>query len=68
MQKLYVQIRNLWFALEGKKTYLLATIGTLVNLLVVVNPSAISQAQLLKIDGILIALGGAALRAGINKV
>ena len=54
--------------LEGKKTYLLATAGTLLNLLVIIDPSALTQAQLLKIDGILIALGGAAIRAGITKV
>lgn len=54
--------------LSGKKTYLLALAGTILNILVIVDPTLLTQSQILKIDGVLVALGGAALRAGINKV
>ena len=54
--------------LEGKKTYLLATAATILNLTVILYPHLLTQPEILKIDGILIALGGAAIRAGISKV
>lgn len=63
LNKIY-RLKNL---LEGKKTYLLALAGTVLNILVIVDPTLLTQPQILKVDGILIALGGAALRASVPK-
>lgn len=54
--------------LEGRKTYLLALTGTVLNILVIVDPTLLTQSQILKIDGVLVALGGAALRASVSKI
>lgn len=64
LEKLY----KLKVFLEGRKTYLLALVGTVMNILVILDPTLLTQSQILKIDGVLVALGGAALRAGLNKV
>lgn len=53
-------------ALEGKKTYLVAFVGALLNLLVAFN--VLSVENLEQINVLLGALGLATLRAGVNKV
>jgi len=60
------QIKGYWKALRGRKTYIVATVGTLLNLLIIIDPTAFTQSQIVKIDGVLIFLGGAALRAAIK--
>lgn len=64
MQKL----KNFIKTLEGKKTYILSTVTVFLNVLVAIDPNLLNQNTLLKIDGVLIALGGAALRASIGRV
>lgn len=51
--------------LEGKKTYVVAFVAALVNLLVAFN--VLNTEQLNQINVVLGALGLAALRAGITK-
>lgn len=51
---------------EGKKTYLIVAITAVLNLLVAFN--AISVDHLAQVNAVLVALGGAAIRAAINKV
>lgn len=52
--------------LEGRKTYTIAAITALINLAVAFG--WISPDHLEQINMVLVAFGGAALRAGINKV
>lgn len=62
------KLKTYWQLLEGKRTYLLATTGTILNIIMIVYPHLLTQAQILKIDAVLIALGGAAIRSSINRV
>jgi len=59
-------IRDLLLSLEGRKTYIIATIAAVLNVLVLFN--VITVDQLTQINVVLAALGLAALRAGVNKV
>jgi hypothetical protein len=52
--------------LEGKKTYIIAFVTAGLNLAVAFN--WVSVDNLSQINVILVALGGAAIRAGIDKV
>lgn len=52
--------------LSGKKTYIIAVVIAVLNLLVAFN--VISPENLEQINLILVALGFGALRAGVNKV
>lgn len=65
MYKLFSKIEDLKYFLEGKKTYLVAFITAAVNLLVALG---VSVPHINEINMVLVALGGAAIRAGINKV
>jgi hypothetical protein len=67
MNKLLNKLVDFWFFLDGKKTYIVATVTTVVNVLLVVDPTLLSPGALLKLDAVLVALGGAALRHGMNK-
>ncbi len=51
--------------LDGKKTYIIAVVTAVLNLLVAFN--AISVEHLTAVNAVLVALGGAAIRAGIAK-
>jgi len=51
--------------LEGKKTYIIAFITAAINLAVALN--LVSVSHLAQVNAILVALGGAAIRAGISK-
>ncbi len=68
MNKLITWIYQLKALIEGKKTYLIATATTILNVVVVLYPNLLTTSQILKINAILIALGGAALRASISRV
>lgn len=68
MRKTLAQIQRLVWFLDGKKTYLVTAAGTLLNLWLSFNPNALSADQILKIDAVLVFLGGAALRAAVKKV
>jgi len=59
-------IRTFLDLLSGKKTYILAIVTAVLNLAVACN--WISVDYINQINFILIALGGAALRAGVAKV
>jgi len=62
------KLKQLWLSFEGRRTYIIATVGTVLNVVVVLYPTLLTQSQLLKIDAVLVALGGAALRSAINGV
>jgi hypothetical protein len=53
--------------LKGKKTFIVALVSAVFNLLVVFNYVTVTPDQLLAINGVLVALGGAAIRLGINN-
>lgn len=53
------------FALEGKKTYIVAFVLAALNLAVAFD--LISPANLEQINLVLVALGFGAIRAGVNK-
>lgn len=53
-----------WFS--GKKTYIIALIGAVLNFAVVMNWITVDQVA--EINALLLALGLGALRAGVNKV
>lgn len=59
-------ISNARAFVEGRKTYIVAFVAALLNLLVAFN--VISVEQLEQVNMVLAALGLAALRAGVNKV
>lgn len=61
------KLKQYWFLLEGRKTYLVASAGTILNLLVMLYPSLLAPTTVLKLDGILAALGGAAIRSSIGR-
>lgn len=56
---------ELWYKVDGYKTYIIAIVAAVLNLLVALN--AISPEHLAQINMVLAALGGAALRSGIKK-
>lgn len=62
------KLKVYWSYLDGKRTYLIGSLTTLLNVFVVLYPSALSQADLIKLDGILVALGGMAIRSSISKL
>lgn len=62
MQKL----QDLYYRLDGYKTYIIAIVAAVVNLLVALG--WLTTEHLDTINVILVALGGAAIRAGIKKV
>lgn len=62
-----LKLKSYWKLLEGKKTYLVALAGTVLNVLVAIDPTVLTQADLLKLDGVLVALGGAALRSAVTR-
>lgn len=68
MKLVWNKLITLWFYLEGKRTYIIATIGGLLNLLVVLDSTLLTPAELVKIDAVLAFLGGAAMRSAINRV
>lgn len=54
--------------LMGRKTYLVTTAGFLLNLWLVINPTALSMKEIVIINSILVFLGGAALRSAVSRV
>lgn len=54
--------------IDGKKTYIVAVVTAVFNLLVAFNVITLSPEEMLAINGVLVALGGAAIRSGINKL
>jgi hypothetical protein len=62
------RVEDLLYFLQGKKTYIVTTVGGLFNLWLMVNPSALTASQVLKVNAVLVFLGGAALRAAVTKV
>lgn len=61
------KLKLYWKKLEGRRTYLIASVGTILNVAIALYPNLLSSTELLKIDGVLVALGGAALRASISR-
>lgn len=59
-------LRSVLDVLDGKKTYIIAIITAVLNLAVACG--WISVDYINQINFILVALGGAALRAGVSKV
>jgi hypothetical protein len=59
-------LRTILDVLDGKKTYILAIVTAVLNLAVACG--WISVDNLTQINFILVALGGASLRAGVAKV
>lgn len=51
--------------LSGYKTYIVALVGAVLNLAVALN--WVSMDNLAEVNAVLVALGGAALRAGVSK-
>lgn len=68
MHNLIQKLKQYWNYLDGKKTNLVASVTILLNVFVVLYPNALTQADLIKIDGILVALGGAAIRSSISRL
>ena len=66
LSKLTSTFDRVVFALEGRKTYIIATTTAVLNIAVAFN--MINPAHLAQINAVLVALGGMAIRAGINKV
>lgn len=62
------KLKVYWSYLEGRKTYIVGAVGTLLNLFVVVYPNALTPPEVLKLNGVLIALGGMAIRSSISKL
>jgi hypothetical protein len=60
------KLANVLFVLDGKKTYLVALITALLNLLVAFN--VLSVEHLTQVNVVLASLGLGALRAGVSKV
>ena len=54
-------------SLSGRKTYIVAVVAAVFNLLVALNVVQLTPDQLLAVNGVLVALGGAAIRSGINN-
>lgn len=61
------KLKQYWYLLEGKRTYLLATVGTILNIVVILYPTLLAPSTILKIDGVLVALGGAAIRSAVSR-
>lgn len=61
------KIKKFWLLLEGRKTYLVGSAATLLQIFVVLYPNALTLPELAKIDGILVALGGMALRSAVTR-
>ena len=52
--------------LQGKKTFIVALVNAVFNVLVAFNYVTVTPEQLLAINGVLVALGGATIRLGMN--
>lgn len=61
------KLKLLWTTLEGKRTYALATITAILNILLAIYPTLLTTSQLMKLDAVLIALGGAAIHSAIVR-
>lgn len=68
MHNIIHKLKVYWNLLEGRKTYLVGAVDTLLNLFVVVFPNTLTPAEVLKLNGLLIALGGMAIRSSISKL
>lgn len=58
---------NILEILQGKKTYIISVVGALINVLEVFEVLDLTNEQLFAINGLILALLGATLRAGIKK-
>lgn len=67
MSQLLSKLKGYWKALEGKKSYLIATAGTILNIVVILYPTLLAPSTILKLDGILVALGGVAIRSAVSR-
>lgn len=61
------KLKQYWQLLEGRRTYILGVVTTVLNVVLVLYPNILTSAQLLKVDGVLVALGGMALRSAIGR-
>lgn len=61
------KLQLLWATLEGRKTYIVATATTILNVVLAVYPTLLTTGQLVKIDAVLVALGGAAIHSAIVR-
>lgn len=61
-------IRNIIWALQGKKTFILAFVAAALNLAIAFHWINIAPEQLLAINGVLVALGASTLSAKINRM
>lgn len=61
------KLKQYWQLLEGKRTYILGVVTTVLNVVLVLYPNILTSAQLLKVDGVLVALGGMAIRSAISR-
>jgi len=53
--------------LQGKKTFIVVLVTAVFNMLVTFNLITVTSDQLVAINGVLVALGGAAIRLGISN-
>lgn len=58
---------NILEILQGKKTYIISVVGAFINVLEVFEVLDLTNEQLFAINGLILALLGATLRAGIKK-
>lgn len=64
---MFNKLKQYWRLLENRKTYILTSATAVLNIVVILYPNLLASSTILKIDGILVALGGAALRSAIGR-
>jgi len=64
---MFQKLKLLVATLEGRKTYIIATVTTILNVVLAVNPTLLTSSELIKINAILIALGAATLHAAVVR-